>query len=79
MMSLGATLPKAQCGRPVVPHGGKDWGTCQPRGIASRTIRNCNGATRMDALSPAMVHELAELVSALALLVKAIWPNGIGR
>ena len=32
----------------------------------------------MKALTPAMVHELALLVFALAALVKAIWPNGIG-
>ncbi len=31
------------------------------------------------ALSPAMVHALAELVTALAFLIKALWPNGLGR
>ena len=34
----------------------------------------------MDALmNPAMVHELALLVYAVAALVKAIWPDGSGR
>jgi hypothetical protein len=33
----------------------------------------------MDALTPAMVHELALLVYTLAVLVKVIWPKGIGR
>jgi hypothetical protein len=33
----------------------------------------------MDALTPAMLHELALLVYALAILIKVIWPNGIGR
>ena len=33
----------------------------------------------MDALTPAMLHELALLVYALAILIKATWPNGIGR
>jgi hypothetical protein len=31
----------------------------------------------MTALDPAMVHELALFVFALATLIKAIWPNGI--
>ena len=33
----------------------------------------------MFTLTPAMVHELALLVSAVAFLIKASWPNGIGR
>ena len=33
----------------------------------------------MHALNPAMAHEPALLLYALAALVKAIWPNGIGR
>jgi hypothetical protein len=33
----------------------------------------------MDVLTPATLHELALLVYALAFLIKAIWPNGIGR
>lgn len=31
----------------------------------------------MSALTPAMVHELAGLITAIAVLI--IWPNGIGR
>jgi hypothetical protein len=33
----------------------------------------------MDALTPAMVHELALLLYALVALIKVIWPNGIRR
>ena len=33
----------------------------------------------MNALTPAMVHELATLVTAIAALIRAIWPNGMGR
>jgi hypothetical protein len=33
----------------------------------------------MDTFTPAMLHELALLVYALAALIKVIWPNGIGR
>jgi len=33
----------------------------------------------MNALTPEMVHELAELVAAVAVLIKVIWPNGVSR
>jgi hypothetical protein len=33
----------------------------------------------MDALTPAMVHELALFLYALAVFIKVIWPNGIRR
>jgi hypothetical protein len=33
----------------------------------------------MDAFTPAMVHELAQLVTALAFLISAIRSNGKGR
>ena len=33
----------------------------------------------MIALDPAVVHELVLLVYALAVLIRAIWPNGIRR
>jgi len=35
-----------------------------------------NGGLRMKALTPAMVHEVACLVTALAMLIRAIRPHG---
>lgn len=33
----------------------------------------------MSVLTPAMVRDLAELVTAIAMLIKSIWPKGIVR
>jgi hypothetical protein len=33
----------------------------------------------MHVFTPAMVHDLAGLIMAVAVLIKAIWPKGIGK
>lgn len=58
-------------------HRGRDWEACHSV-IAKRTISS-HGERHMSVPTPAMVHELAGLVLAVAYLIKTIWPKRPGR